>query len=896
MKKLLIFLAGLVLVTVTVIVVAYVFRAPLLQSASPVIAERLGVEIAELKIESISVRQIVIPKLKARYFDQGRIVDVALDQLVIVIDPWNSPQNSIQSISAKSIDLTVNISNQVAATTEPGRRAIELLQSVPPAMLAIEQAALTYQYAADKVLLYQGSITRDHKQLAITGALLVPGYFHSNVAIAATTDSTFIVNITSLKEDTDHLNFAGEISIEEEWFYLSGSGEINISEVDTLLASFDMKLPVEVTNLNSRFDLSSEADLGVPIDAVMQTIAAELDFEITTQLRSQEYEFKRIELDMRAQCIVSVTSAADCIVRQPVSAQLEFESSPAWLQDYFDWRERNFMVEINPANKISLRIQFSETPQYEANGDLRIAVLAQDAPIVMDMALSEMALSGDSQLWKLDGGFDLKLDAQGVKSPLQASRVTASIQGNLQSTEKSVQMQLLRGTKLVAQNLVSSNVEINKIELTQSNNAAVQYVRSSGEFSGSDMQYALRSMLLSNETSRIEIDDSRFVINRLQYGDDRLRVEAHINTDWIKANHTNQSLAVSSFNAELQLRDDEWQIQGSVNTDRASAPVTFEGKHHLGKNNGTATVSVDNFSLARNELIKEIVATTGLPLQFKQGSMAAHINLSWENLDDFDPTAELMLSVKNVAGDYAQNQFSELSTRIQLNGSRQRYLMEPIEVNIGRVNVGVPITNINFSFDRIEKAENKLPVVKLSELSGEALEGSIYAENIEVDLNRQVNDFSIYLFNLSLQQLLALHQTEDLIASGRFNGELPIRIQSKDFSIHAGWIKADEQGGVIKYDGIEEVLVGNPNLELVADLLKDFRYNEMSAQIDLQPDGKILLATKLHGRSPNSEFDKQVNLNFNIEFNLWKFLESARLLTRIDQDISEQIISKQRNK
>ena len=90
--------------------------------------------------------------------------------------------------------------------------------------------------------------------------------------------------------------------------------------------------------------------------------------------------------------------------------------------------------------------------------------------------------------------------------------------------------------------------------------------------------------------------------------------------------------------------------------------------------------------------------------------------------------------------------------------------------------------------------------------------------------------------------------------------------------------------------------MGNPNLELVADLLKDFRYNGMSAQIDLQPDGKILLATKLHGRSPNSEFDKQVNLNFNIEFNLWKFLESARLLTRIDQDISEQIISKQRNK
>ena len=148
---------------------------------------------------------------------------------------------------------------------------------------------------------------------------------------------------------------------------------------------------------------------------------------------------------------------------------------------------------------------------------------------------------------------------------------------------------------------------------------------------------------------------------------------------------------------------------------------------------------------------------------------------------------------------------------------------------------------------------------------------------------------------MSLEQLLALNQTEDLIASGRFDGELPIRIQSKEFSIHAGWLKADEQGGIIKYDRIDEVLVGNQNLKLVADLLKDFRYNEMSAQIELRPDGNILLATKLYGRSPNSEFNKQVNLNFNIEFNLWKFLESARLLTRIDQDISQQINSKRRN-
>ena len=76
--------------------------------------------------------------------------------------------------------------------------------------------------------------------------------------------------------------------------------------------------------------------------------------------------------------------------------------------------------------------------------------------------------------------------------------------------------------------------------------------------------------------------------------------------------------------------------------------------------------------------------------------------------------------------------------------------------------------------------------------------------------------------------------------------------------------------------------------------LEDFQYQEMSAKVDLNSEGGLFLATKLHGRSPKAELNKQVNLNFNIEFNLWKFLESARLLTRIDQDVSKQILSKQK--
>lgn len=93
---------------------------------------------------------------------------------------------------------------------------------------------------------------------------------------------------------------------------------------------------------------------------------------------------------------------------------------------------------------------------------------------------------------------------------------------------------------------------------------------------------------------------------------------------------------------------------------------------------------------------------------------------------------------------------------------------------------------------------------------------------------------------------------------------------------------------MIRYDGISEALSGNADLRLVAGLLKYFQYNELSARVNLNPAGALTLRSKLYGRGPEAEFDAPVNLNFNIDLDLWKFLESARLLTRIAEDISDR--------
>ena len=310
--------------------------------------------------------------------------------------------------------------------------------------------------------------------------------------------------------------------------------------------------------------------------------------------------------------------------------------------------------------------------------------------------------------------------------------------------------------------------------------------------------------------------------------------------------------------------------------------------HKIGRNS-------INTLLAENTIFEQLISQSGFPLQVTSGHLDLKVESSW-NLSDESSETTILVAANNIDGDYAQNQYNSVNSPFEFINQKGWKLIEPTDILIGQINLGMPVEDISIRLDRLEFLDDKQPYIEVSEITASVLDGSMIAQNIELDLNHPINEFSLFLSALSLEKLLALNQTKDLIASGHFDGELPLQINNGEILINDGWIKADEAGGFIKYGKVGEVLVGNDNLVMVGELLKDFRYNEMSAQVNLNSEGGLFLATKLHGRSPTAELNKQVNLNFNIEFNLWKFLESARLLTRIDQDISKQIISNESKK
>ena len=60
-------------------------------------------------------------------------------------------------------------------------------------------------------------------------------------------------------------------------------------------------------------------------------------------------------------------------------------------------------------------------------------------------------------------------------------------------------------------------------------------------------------------------------------------------------------------------------------------------------------------------------------------------------------------------------------------------------------------------------------------------------------------------------------------------------------------------------------------------LLEDFRYKTLSSEVELDPEGNLLLGLSLEGSNPAHYDGRTIRFNINLEQNLDPLLQSLRL-------------------
>ena len=862
----------------------FLLRVPIIQEISPKVAKFYGLDVSSFEVSQIDADKIVVPMLAMQHVDESLQANIEIHNLVVDIDTYKA-----EVIAASSSHVYIDVESvgrDSASTSEQSFK--EVIELLPIFGINIEHLEFRYRANDGEIFHFDGELLYA-QQATLKGVLSHQGEFDITFNLSID-ESDFSIDV--LQDNVAMITMAGDYNVQDDWLDVRLAGDVSVTAINKFLLAFDVDqyIQQDVTNIKAKLEI----DLTRSTQTIIQSLAADVNIDSSLNISSKQLNVKQAKVDVSASCRIEKLNFASCSFRDPQRAVVEFYQIPGWLNEYFYDIDHEYVVEVNPSDQVITQLSLKEVLAANVKGNAAVNIATPSSRLKIHGLLSDLNFNGVYQDWQLAASYQLKLEGQKVSMPAKISRLLVKVQGNVNADNKQVSVYVDENFTANALGVDYQAYKAKKIQLEHLKEAEVIYRYQDNDINVKDVRFALSFKQLVNANTELKLAPIELHIHSLDHSNARQKMNANIHMDNFILKERGVPLSAYELNADIDLNGNKLFIDGDMSLGEQKHALNFSATHDLLVGLGSGTLNADSIALANNEIIASQISESGFPLQLKGGGLDVNADAIW-NVNNSASEVNIKLIADRVMGDYAQNQFSDLNVALEFSVQDGWKLTRAADIKIGLVNVGVPLRNVSMRLDRMEYQVQEQPLVKLSDLYASALDGSIYSKQIEVDLNRRENKFSIFLSSLSLGKLIALNQTEDLVASGTLDGELPMRLDDGVLLIDGGWLSANEDGGYIKYARIGEVLAGNENLQLVGELLEDFQYNEMSAQVDLVSGGELTLATKLHGRSPNAELNKQVNLNFNIDFNLWKFLESARLLTHIDQDISEQILSNQKH-
>ena len=226
--------------------------------------------------------------------------------------------------------------------------------------------------------------------------------------------------------------------------------------------------------------------------------------------------------------------------------------------------------------------------------------------------------------------------------------------------------------------------------------------------------------------------------------------------------------------------------------------------------------------------------------------------------------------------------FNGLNLKAPLDLARGAFSERDIALYIGQVDAVFPIFDITAGARLLPDTEGQERTLVVNMMRLSTLDGSVYIdEPFALALESWHADLELQIEGLRLSQMFEFYGEDLIEAGGEIRGELPVRIRDDDIFIADGWAKNTELGGYIRYR-LQDVDLGAQNQEanFAFQLLQDFNYSDLGAQLNLDPNGDLTISLLLDGHHPQVMDGQRVVFNVNVEQNIFQLLEAWRMTER----------------
>lgn len=147
---------------------------------------------------------------------------------------------------------------------------------------------------------------------------------------------------------------------------------------------------------------------------------------------------------------------------------------------------------------------------------------------------------------------------------------------------------------------------------------------------------------------------------------------------------------------------------------------------------------------------------------------------------------------------------------------------------------------------------------------------------------------------ISLEKLMQQYPSDKISIDGEVSGTIPLYWNSKQLTVKRGYLDALAPGGHLQVDSsaLKSLAGSNPSLKTLAGVLGNFYYQQLSASIDYDKDGELLLTLQLKGSNPELENGRPVELNIELEEDLPALLKGLQLSNSLNDVIRKRVEQK----
>lgn len=326
--------------------------------------------------------------------------------------------------------------------------------------------------------------------------------------------------------------------------------------------------------------------------------------------------------------------------------------------------------------------------------------------------------------------------------------------------------------------------------------------------------------------------------------------------------------------------DDVWRGTATGEGPGGVGRIVASGSHDGATARGQARIALEPLVFVPGGAQPGTLLPALSALQTASGTTTGEADLSW-SAKGFQGTGSLVLT--DIGFDSPQVRVEGLDLRLHLDSLTPLASPPRQTLTIRRLDAGLPLDRLDIRF-QIRPTEP--PSVAIE--TGEVFLGSgrFALSDLVVDPAATRQDVDLRVQDLNLAELFAILNIDGLDGDGQLSGTIPMTFSDGIVVIENGRLSASAPGTIrFRSEKAAQILAGQgESLDLVLRALEDFRYDELTIDLEKSSDDVGRMKLSLLGKNPAVLEGYPFRFNISIEADTAKLVTALTTIYQVPND------------